>query len=162
VAIFMGPRVFEVTARQLQTPRPDLANSEGEGLSMRRFLIAVVLGVLAALPASAVSAQGVSPAQLERAGWDCFLPPLEFNPNVHCAPPGQLAGIISGEAAGATFFAFATTDLGATDATLLGTERLIRADLFHGQLCPNRPTELPVQLAVPAVRLRLLHLPHVR
>ena len=106
---------------------------------MRRLLIAALVGVLAALPASAVSAQGVSPAQLQRAGWDCFLPPLDFNPNVHCAPPGQLEGIISGEAASATLFAFATTDLGSTDAPLLGTERLIRADLFHGQPCPTDP-----------------------
>jgi hypothetical protein len=85
----------------------------------------MLLSLLAALPVSTVSAQGVSPAQLDRAGWDCFLPPIEFNPNVHCAPPGQLAGVISGDAAAATFFAFATTDLGATDAPLLGTERLI-------------------------------------
>lgn len=105
--------------------------------TMRRLLIAMLLGLLAALPASTVSARGVSPAQLEQAGWDCFLPPIEFNPNVHCAPPGQLEGVISGEAAAAMFFAFATTDLGATDAQLLGTERLIRADLFHGQPCPT-------------------------
>ena len=140
MATFMGVRrFFEMTAPQLQTPGPELANRDEEGLSMRRLLIAAVLAVLAVLPASAASAQGVSPAQLQRAGWDCFLPPLDFNPNVHCAPPGQLAGIISGEAAGATLFAFATTDLGATDAPLLGTERLIRADLFHGQPCPTDP-----------------------
>jgi len=101
--------------------------------------MAMVLGLLASLPVSTVSAQGVSPAQLQRAGWDCFLPPLDFNPNVHCAPPGQLAQVILGEAAAATFLAFATTDLGATDAPLLGTERLIRADLFHGQPCPTDP-----------------------
>jgi hypothetical protein len=108
----------------------------------RRLLIAMLLGLLAALPVSTVSAQGVSPAQLDQAGWDCFLPPLEFNPNVHCAPPGQLEGVISGEAAAATFLAFATTDLGATQAPLLGTERLIRGDLFHGQPCPTDPPSL--------------------
>jgi hypothetical protein len=105
---------------------------------MRRLLIAMLLGLLAALPVSTVSAQGVSPAQLQRAGWSCLLPPA-FNPNVHCFPPGQLEGIISGDAEVATSLAFATTDLAATDAPLLGTERVIRADLFHGQPCPTDP-----------------------
>jgi hypothetical protein len=105
---------------------------------MRRLVIAVVLGMLAALPVSAVSAQGLSPAQLQRAGWSCLLPPA-FNPNVHCAPPGQLEGIISGQAKVAMFVAFATSDLDATSAPLLGTERMIRADLFHGQPCPTDP-----------------------
>jgi hypothetical protein len=98
-----------------------------------------VLGLLAAVPVSAVSAQGVSPAQLQRAGWDCIVPPLEFNPNVHCFPQGQLAAVIAGEAAAATILAVATTDLNATNAPLLGTERMIRADLFHGQPCPTDP-----------------------
>lgn len=106
---------------------------------MRRLLIVAVLGLLAALPVSAVSAQGVSPAQLQRAGWSCLLPPPEFNPNVHCAPPDQLEGVISGEAEAGMFLAFATTDLNATSARLLGTERMIRADLFHGQPCPTDP-----------------------
>jgi hypothetical protein len=106
---------------------------------MRRLLIAAVLAVLAALPVSAVSAQGLSPAQLQRAGWSCLLPPPEFNPNVHCAPPGQLEDVTSGEAEAAMFLAFATSDLHATNAPLLGTERMIRADLFHGQPCPTDP-----------------------
>jgi hypothetical protein len=106
---------------------------------MRRTLLVGLLCLLAALPASAVSASGVSPAQLQRAGWSCLLPPPEFNPNVHCAPPGQLEGVISGEASAAMFLAFATSDPHATNATLLGTERMIRADLFHGQPCPTDP-----------------------
>jgi hypothetical protein len=106
---------------------------------MRRSVIAGLLCLLAALPASTVSAQGGGPAQLQRAGWDCFQPPPDFNPYIHCAPPGQLEGIVSGEAATGMFIAFATTDLEATTAPLLGTERLIRADLFHGQPCPTDP-----------------------
>ncbi len=107
---------------------------------MRRLLIPVMLGLLAVLPVSTVSAQGGGPAQLQRAGWACFQPPPDFNPYIHCAPPGQLEGIVSGEAAAGMFLAFATTDLGATDAPLLGTERMIRADLFHGQPCPTDPS----------------------
>ena len=107
---------------------------------MRRLMIATFLvAALAGLSATQVLAQGLGPAKLAQAGWDCFLPPLDFNPNVHCAPPGQLAAIASGEARTGMFLAFATTDLNASSATLLGTERLIRADLFHGQPCPTDP-----------------------
>jgi hypothetical protein len=106
---------------------------------MRRFMmIAALLGTVASVVASAAPADGVSPAQLARAGWSCLLPP-PFNPNVHCAPPGQLQGVISGKAAAATFLAFATDDLTSENAPFLGTERLIRADLFHGQPCPTDP-----------------------
>jgi hypothetical protein len=90
------------------------------------------------LPA-AVSAGGPSPAQLTRAGWTCILPPPEFNPNVHCLPANQLAGVISGEAEVVVALAFATDDLAATEARLLGTERMIRADIFAGQPCPTDP-----------------------
>jgi hypothetical protein len=107
---------------------------------MRRLLsilagAALLLG-LAGPPVAAGG--GLSPAQLTRAGWDCLLPP-PFNPNVHCSPPGQLATIISGEAESGIWFAFATDDLSATDAPFLGTERVIRADLFNGQPCPIDP-----------------------
>ena len=36
-----------------------------------------------------------------------------------------------------TMLTFATSDLNATSARLLGTERMIRADLFAGQPCPT-------------------------
>ena len=106
---------------------------------MRRLIFGTVLVLTVALTAGPASAAGVNPAQLTRAGWDCILPPPDFNPNVHCAPPGALAGVISGEAAMASMLAFGTADVGATEAPLLGTERMIRADLFHGQPCPTDP-----------------------
>lgn len=105
---------------------------------MRRWIIAPVTVALVLLPLGQATAAGISPAQLSRAGWDCILPP-PFNPNVHCAPRGALAGIIAGEAEVVTMLAFATTDTTATDAELLGTERMIRADLFNGQPCPTDP-----------------------
>jgi hypothetical protein len=37
------------------------------------------------------------------------------------------------------FLTFATTDLDAESAPLLGTERLIRSDLYRGQPCPTDP-----------------------
>src|SRR4051794_40171246 len=127
------------TSRDLAPERPGIPILS-EVPVMRRFLFAAVLVVaLSGLSTSLAMAAGSSPAQLARAGWDCFLPPLDFNPNVHCAPPGQLAGIVSGQARTGMFVTFATTDLGAESATFLGTERLIRSDLYHGQPCPTDP-----------------------
>ena len=101
--------------------------------------MASALVIVASLPIASVSAQGLNPAHLAALGWDCLLPPPEFNPNVHCSPPGQLEAIIAGEARSGMFLAFGTDDLAATDAPLLGTERVIRGDLFHGQPCPTDP-----------------------
>ena len=103
----------------------------------RAFMALIVAAVISILSTPAVMAEGFGPGKLAAAGWDCFLPPLDFNPNVHCAPPGQLEAITSGEARSGMFVAFATTDLAAQSADFLGTERLIRADLYHGQPCPT-------------------------
>ncbi|MGH2610108.1 MAG: hypothetical protein ACRDHF_13595 [Tepidiformaceae bacterium] len=107
-----------------------------------RGLIALFVALLvmgAAIQLDQARAQGAGPAGLADAGWDCFQPPPDFNPYIHCAPPGQLERIISGEARSAMFITFETTDLDAESAPLLGTERLIRSDLYHGQPCPTDP-----------------------
>jgi hypothetical protein len=107
---------------------------------MRRLasILALValLGLLAVPAASAW--KGLSPASLTAAGWDCILPP-PFNPNVHCSPPGVLEAVASGEAPAGFWFAFATQDVTSTEAEFLGTERVIRADLYRGQPCPTDP-----------------------
>jgi hypothetical protein len=100
-------------------------------------------------------------ADLANAGGTCFQPPPEFNPRIHCAPPGQLEAIVSGEARGAMFITFATSDLEAESAALLGIDRLIRSDL-PGAAMPDRPTDPCAQFAVRKVRLELRHLPHLR
>ena len=104
---------------------------------MRRLVMLVAV-VIAAVAATAAQAQGSSPAQLTRAGWSCFLPP-PFNPKVHCAPPKQLQGVISGTAVSAMFVVFETDDVTSDNASFVGTERLIRGDHFHGQPCPTDP-----------------------
>ena len=104
---------------------------------MRRLVMLVAV-VIAAVAATAAQAQGSSPAQLTRAGWSCFLPP-PFNPKVHCAPPKQLQGVISGRAVSAMFVVFDTDDVNSENASFVGTERLIRGDHFHGQPCPTDP-----------------------
>ena len=109
---------------------------------MRRFITIVgLLGLVAGVAVSGVQASGVSPAGLQGAGWSCVNPAFAFpaNPNVHCLPPGQLEGVIAGTAATALLLTFATSDVNAEEAPLLGTERMIRADLFHNQPCPTDP-----------------------
>lgn len=102
---------------------------------MKHFwIVAVVLAVLLfAVPAT--SAGGVSPAKLVKAGWDCI---VVFDA-VHCAPPGGLARVLDGSARTMTFLVFEGEDPEAQDATFLGTEIIIRDDIFHGQPCPTDP-----------------------
>jgi hypothetical protein len=111
-----------------------------------RNTLLVVLATFALATSASVAtvgaADGPGPGQLAQAGWACFLPP-PFNPNVHCAPPGQLQGIEASTAQAGMFVAFATADLNATSAPLIGTERLIRGDLFHNQPCPTDPPGAP-------------------
>jgi hypothetical protein len=109
---------------------------------MRRFFIVVGLaGVVASALLSGANAKGVGPAGLQRAGWSCVNPVAAFpaNPNVHCFPPGKLEGVVAGTVATTLLVTFATSDLNAEEARLLGTERMIRADLFNNQPCPTDP-----------------------
>jgi hypothetical protein len=103
----------------------------------RRFLIpgAAIVGAVLLMAAAMTSgagvaeAHGVSPAKLNRAGWDCDnIVPL----GVHCFSPGSGAS-----SASISVLVFDTTDEGATVAPFLGAEILIRADLYHGQPCPQ-------------------------
>src|SRR3954454_2137393 len=107
---------------------------------MRRLSVVGALMLLVAVAVSSAQAKGGgnSPAQLTQAGWTCFLPP-PFNPKVHCAPPGQLEGVVAGTAAHATFLVFDTDEVTSASAAFVGTERLIRGDLYHGQPCPTDP-----------------------
>jgi hypothetical protein len=105
---------------------------------MRR--VAIVAGLIALAMASALaplSAKGVSPAQLVDAGWDCFIP-LPGD-HVHCSRPGGLAEVLDGAAKTMTFLVFQTDDPLAEDAPFLGTELIVRADVFKGQPCPTDP-----------------------
>jgi len=85
--------------------------------------------------AQSAAAQGVNPKQLGKAGWDC----LFVLGAVHCAPPGGLARVVDGSAETMTFRVFATTDPADDGADFLGTELIVRNDLFNGQPCPTDP-----------------------
>lgn len=100
---------------------------------MRHFMIlTALLGAVVALATAGASAKGVSPAQLEKADWTCFKPlPTD---NVHCVHPGGLARVGTGEAETMSFLVFS-----ASDGSFLGTELIVRADVFNWQPCPTDP-----------------------
>jgi hypothetical protein len=99
---------------------------------MRRlmFITAALAVAVAIFTATGASAEGVNAAQLDEQGWDC---PLVFGA-IHCAPPGGLARVGSGEAETMTFLVFSTSD-----GSFLGTELIVRADIFNRQPCPTDP-----------------------
>lgn len=101
-------------------------------------LAAAALG-LAAGPAPAAAQSGLGPAALVDAGWTCFNPPVSFNRYVHCAPPDTFESAVQRGLPSIRLLTFNTFDVSARDAELLGTERIIRADLYAGQPCPTDP-----------------------
>ena len=111
----------------------------------RLMIILVLISVMAGISQSAAaSRRGVSQEALERAGWEC----LEVG-DIHCVPPGGLARVFSAEAEVMTAFVFSTSD-----SELLGTEQIIRSDLFKDQPCPTDPpsqeyTDLEPLLGIP-------------
>ena len=94
----------------------------------RTFLIlalAVIL-LMATVAGASAHGKGNSPASLGGAGWACMDIP---NLGVHCFPPGAVLGSPS-----VSVKVFDTNDINAEHATVLGTEILIRGDIYaHGQ-----------------------------
>lgn len=103
---------------------------------MTRLLTLVIAAAALALPATASSTSGgLSPKQLNDAGWTCFnVPGL----GVHCAPPGQ-AFPPNGQPHIQLLYFVHTTDPFSDVPDLTGTETLIRSDLYQGQPCPTEP-----------------------
>ncbi len=81
------------------------------------------------------AANGVSPATLHAADWDC----LYVVHAVHCLAPGVLPSVTSGTVETFSVLVFDTMDPASDDAPFLGSEFNIRADLFQGQPCPTDP-----------------------
>jgi hypothetical protein len=97
-------------------------------MKKRITCIAVVAALaLVALATNASSAGGVTAPDLQARGWFC-LPPAATPENVyHCFTPGRNAtslNVLVFDASGTSF---------------LGTEHLIRADLYAGQPCQGTP-----------------------
>lgn len=103
------------------------------GVGWALALFAVVMLGAVAFGAGDAEAHGNSPAKRQNAGWECEnVPGL----GVHCFPPGAMVS-----SASVPVQVFDTSDPGATHAPFLGTEILIRADLYSGQPCPTDDLE---------------------
>jgi hypothetical protein len=93
---------------------------------MKRLIsVAATVALLIGLAAGPAAARGVTVDQLQRAGAVCF--PVEGQP--HCIVPGGLTS-----SASIPILVFDTADAG---GAFLGTELLLRADLYAGQPCPQ-------------------------
>lgn len=104
---------------------------------MRRIILILSLAAVAAVAAAvgaatAFSGGGPTSSQLANADWTCFVPVT--GDNLHCAPPGGLGRVLSGEAETMTFLVFREPD-----GLFLGTELIVRDDVFAGQPCPTDP-----------------------
>lgn len=79
------------------------------------------------------SASAVTASQLQRAGWDCVAP-LPVTDELHCARPGGLVRMFTGQARTLPMLVFDPSG-----TTFVGTEINVRGDVFHGQPCPKDP-----------------------
>ena len=94
--------------------------------SARSAVATVIVAVATAILATNVAVAGVTPASLQARGWFC-LPPEATPENVyHCFTPGQNSAALN-------VLVFDA------DGAYLGTEHLIRADLYAGQPCRGTP-----------------------
>jgi hypothetical protein len=100
---------------------------------MRRTIIPGLLAAALASLATAVPASAVTSSQLQRAGWDC-ISPLPVTHQLHCARPGGLVRMFTGQARTLPMLVFDPSG-----ASFLGTEINVRDDVFHQQRCPKDP-----------------------
>ncbi len=84
------------------------------------------------MAAAAATAQGINPEQLTQAGWTCFRDPV--NPRIVCLNPGHPRPAVPADPDGQESLQDMIFDL---DGSFLGTAHAIRADLYHGQPCPQ-------------------------
>ena len=96
-------------------------------------------------PNALASAARLNPTELETHGWTCFRPPV---PNrIVCSRPNQGRPTVGDpppddRPATFTFLVFDGTGL------FVGTELLIRTDLYRGQLCESTGQEYDFRLAI--------------
>ena len=98
--------------------------------------IAIVLLTAAALSGGAATAGGLTSAQLERAGYACF--PAGPNDWTHCLLERRLGQR-----------SVPVKVFSVDGSEFLGTEQLLRADVYRGQPCPQDGLELWDSQAVP-------------
>jgi hypothetical protein len=82
----------------------------------------------------ALAAAPLSPTDLENRGWTCFEPPLPGTNKILCSRPNQalpMLGSPDDRPATLTFLVFDGT------GSFVGTQLLLRTDLYNGQLCES-------------------------
>ena len=95
-----------------------------------RKLALLIVALAASLAVGSATAAGVTPQQLIAAGWTCFVDPGA--PRMICSDPGHGRPVPGDPDAPATY----NFKVFGLDGTFIGTSHLIRADLYHGELCP--------------------------
>jgi hypothetical protein len=101
----------------------------------RTKLMGATVAALAAslLVVAPVTAESVSPAQLQAQGWSCFVPP-PFPDTIVCGNPAHGLPPVPADPNGQPSYSFLLFNL---DGGLRGTVHMIRADLYRGQPCPQ-------------------------
>ena len=101
-----------------------------------KFKLAIILVAIGLLLSATSTASGKGgpkgPATLVEKGWLCVADE-SGGLWAHCVPPGQDIGSVPPSIVSLNFATFDLTE----DAPFVGTEVLIRADLFHDQPCPQ-------------------------
>lgn len=96
------------------------------GIAVLSLVVALVL----AFAGTAVAKEnGLSQSKLEQRGWTCFPGPTI----VHCLSPNtDIGALVAGDLPSVPSLNFAVEG-----GSFIGTETMIRADLFNGQPCPQ-------------------------
>jgi len=107
-------------------------NASERSKSMRRVALAIAALAVSLVASAAATAQGVNPEQLTQAGWTCFRDPTHAR--TVCLNPGHPRPAVPADPDGQESLQDKIFDL---DGNYLGTAHAIRADLYHGQPCPQ-------------------------
>lgn len=100
---------------------------------MKRLALLLTIAAASLLVVPPAPGEGVTPEQLQNAGWTCFVPPL-FPDRIVCGNPARGLPRPPIDPNGPPAFTAMAFD---GEGNFLGTEHLLRADLYHGQPCPQ-------------------------
>lgn len=115
---------------------------------MRRIAPFIAALSLTLALAGSASAGGLSLGRLQDAGWTCF--DVDGPLGVHCMSRGDAWGQPQVQ-----LLYFDTQSVSDRGASFLGTESLIRADLYAGQPCPTQ--SLPDYFFIPPLGYYACH-----
>ena len=104
---------------------------------MSRTASIAVLATLVTVAVAAVApaaAGGVTSAELRERGWTCFVPP-PFPDTVVCGNPAEGLPPVPPDPNGRASYSFVLFDRASDE--FRGTVHMLRADLYHGQPCPQ-------------------------